>query len=97
MTGCMLAIAPVPVLLGFVTFMAVLAATHYVSLGSMAGGALFPVFILLIDGSESPYKIVFGVVVALVLVITHRKNIERLFKGTENKTYLFLRRRKKEE
>ncbi|HJE88522.1 glycerol-3-phosphate 1-O-acyltransferase PlsY [Rikenella microfusus] len=94
MAGCMLAIAPVPMLLGLATFIVVLAATHYVSLGSMTGGVLFPVYIILIDGFHSPYKIGFGVFVAVVLLITHRKNIQRLRAGTENKTYLFLKRPK---
>lgn len=92
MAGCMLAIAPVPMLLGLATFIIVLAASHYVSLGSMAGGVLFPFYIVLVDGFGSPYKILFGVLVAAVLLITHRKNIKRLREGTENKTYLFLRR-----
>ncbi len=94
MAGCMLAIAPVPMLMGLATFVVVLAVSHYVSLGSMTGGVLFPVYILLVDGFGSPYKIVFGVLVAVVLLITHRKNIKRLREGTENKTYLFLRRPK---
>lgn len=95
MAGCMLAIAPVPMLMGLATFMIVLATTHYVSLGSMTGGVLFPVYILIADGFHSSYKIVFGVLVAIVLLITHRKNIKRLREGTENKTYLFLKRREK--
>ena len=94
MAGCMLAIAPVPMLLGLATFIVVLAATHYVSLGSMTGGVLFPVYIILIDGFHSPYKIGLGVFVAVVLLITHRKNIQRLRAGTENKTCLFLQRPK---
>lgn len=92
MAGCMLAIAPVPMLMGLATFIIVLAATHYVSLGSMTGGVLFPVYIIIVNGFHSPYKIAFGVLVAVVLVITHRKNIKRLREGTENKTYLFLKR-----
>lgn len=92
MAGCVLAIAPIPMLMGLATFMIVLAVTHYVSLGSMTGGVLFPVYILIVDGFHSPYRIVFGVVVAVVLLITHRRNIRRLREGTENKTYLFLKR-----
>lgn len=92
LAGCMLAITPIPMLMGLATFVIVLAATHYVSLGSMTGGVLFPVYIIIANGFHSPYKITFGVLVAVVLLITHRKNIRRLRAGTESKTYLFLKR-----
>lgn len=94
MAGCMLAIAWIPMLMGLATFLIVLAVSHYVSLGSMTGGVLFPFYIIIVNGFHSPYKIAFGVLVAVVLVITHRKNIKRLREGTENKTYLFLKRPK---
>lgn len=93
MAGCMLAIAPIPMLMGLATFVIVLAVSHYVSLGSMTGGVPFPFYILLVDGFQ-PYKLLFGVLVAVVLLITHRKNIKRLREGTENKTFLFIKRPK---
>ncbi len=96
MCGCMLAIAPIPVLMSLATFIIVLATTHYVSLGSMTGGVLFPFYVLIVNGTQSPYKIVFGGVVAIVLIITHRKNIQRLRQGTENKTFLFWKRPKEQ-
>lgn len=80
-------------LMGLATFVIVLAVSHYVSLGSMTGGVLFPFYILLVDGFQ-PYKLLFGVLVAVVLLITHRKNIKRLREGTENKTFLFIKRPK---
>lgn len=94
LAGCMLAITPIPMVMGLATFVIVLAATHYVSLGSITGGVLFPVYIIIANGFHSPYKIAFGVLVAVVLLITHRKNIKRLREGTESKTYLFLKRPK---
>lgn len=92
LAGCMLAITPIPMVMGLATFVIVLAVTHYVSLGSITGGVLFPVYIVIANGFHSPYKIAFGVLVAVVLLITHRKNIKRLREGTESKTYLFLKR-----
>lgn len=94
LAGCMLAITPIPMVMGLATFVIVLALTHYVSLGSITGGVLFPVYIIIANGFHSPYKIAFGVLVAVVLLITHRKNIKRLREGTESKTYLFLKRPK---
>lgn len=94
LAGCMLAVTPIPMVMGLATFVIVLAVTHYVSLGSMTGGVLFPVYIIIVNGLHSPYKIAFGVLVAVVLLITHRKNIKRLREGTESKTYIFFKRPK---
>lgn len=95
MTGSMLGLAPIAVLLSLAVFVTVLAIWHYVSLGSMTAGVCFPLFILLTDGwDSSPSKVIFGVVVAVLLIITHRKNIKRLREGTESKTYLFIKRQK---
>lgn len=94
MTGCMLAVAPLPVLLCFLTFVIMLAATHYVSVSSITGGVMFPVYILLVHGwKASPYLVLIGVITAVVFIITHRKNIKRLRQGTESKTYLFLKKK----
>lgn len=94
LAGCMLAITPIPMVMGLATFVIVLAVTHYVSLGSITGGVLFPVYIIIVNGFHSPYKIAFGVLVAVVLLITHRKNIKRLREGMESKTYIFFKRPK---
>lgn len=93
MTGCMMAIVPIPVLMGLLTFIIVLVMTEYVSVSSMTAGALLPVYIFIIYGIDDWYRILLGVVLAVVLVITHRKNIKRLREGTESKTYLYLRRK----
>lgn len=91
-SGCLLGITPIPMLMAFGTFFIVLSLTHYVSLGSMITGILFPIYII-IDGPDTPYKIVFGMIVTIVLLITHRNNIKRLRMGTESKTYLFLKKK----
>lgn len=92
-TGCLLSISPIPVLCCFVVFVVVLAISHYVSLGSMIGGCLYPVFMYLVEGERSLVMVLFSVVVAGLLLFTHRKNIGRLRAGTESKIYLFRRSR----
>jgi len=87
--GVTLAIAPVPALIAFAIFAVVLALFHYVSLGSLCAGVAFPVIIL--SGMIKPYQLslqIFSVVIAVLLIITHRKNIGRLVGGRESKTYL---------
>lgn len=96
MAGCMFGIAPSATLLSLAVFIVVLFFSHYVSLGSIIGGVLFPFFIWLC-GTESPSKLIFGGLIAIVLVITHRNNIKRLCAGTESKIYFFQWQKPKEE
>lgn len=91
--GCMIALAPIPLLCSFVIFVIFWSVSHYVSLGSIVAAAVFPLAMLLkfiIAGeSISPTMMIFSVVVASALVFMHRANIKRIRQGTESKTYLF--------
>lgn len=91
--GCLIAMAPIPLACSFVVFLIILFTTHYVSLGSITAGAMFPLFVYLkfmvMSEPVSPTMVGFGVVVAIMLLLTHRKNFARLKNGTESKTYLF--------
>ncbi len=87
MTG----IAPSIALLCFGVWLVILMATHYVSLGSIIAGCCFPVFTLLSPQASkinTPF-IIFSFVIAILLIVTHRKNIKRLLNGTESKTYIW--------
>ena len=67
-----------------------------VSLASMVAGCCFPVFTLIspkVNGSTA--FVVFSFVIAILLIYTHRKNIERLKAGTESKTFIWKPRRVK--
>ncbi len=64
--------------------------SHYVSLSSMIAGCCFPVFTLIspkVNGSV-PF-VVFSFAIAVLLIVTHRKNIKRLREGTESKIYIW--------
>ncbi|MDR2467207.1 MAG: glycerol-3-phosphate 1-O-acyltransferase PlsY [Prevotellaceae bacterium] len=89
--GVIAAIAPAPMLLSLSVFVAVLAATHYVSLASVSAAVSFPLFVILLfgialkpDTTGSTLKI-FSLAASLMIVLTHRKNIRRLRNGSENK------------
>lgn len=88
MTGSVLGVYPPAVLLCFLTFLVVLAISHYVSLSSMTGGIMFPIYIVFVFKETYLPLIIFACVVAVALVITHRRNIGRLLDGTESKIYL---------
>ena len=74
----------------------VLMISHYVSLASMVAGVCYPIFTLTSPkvGHLPPF-IIFSLVVAVLLIYTHRKNIQRLKEGTENKIYVWKRKQKR--
>lgn len=74
-----------PVLISVVVFAVVLLATGYVSLGSIFGGAVFPFVVVFYYHITNPALVGMAVFAALFLLWTHRKNIQRLWKGGENR------------
>lgn len=69
------------ILLGI--FVVIVAITRYVSLGSVVGAALFPLFgLLLNNGTEF---VVLATILAVLAIYRHRANIQRLMSGTESK------------
>lgn len=95
--GCLLALSPMPLLLAFGTFAVVFLVSGYVSLGSIISAILYPVYMYFVFGDRSTVMVVFGVVVAVMIVVTHRNNIKRLIKRTEPKTYIFGKKNKSDQ
>ena len=93
--GMALAIQPIVALLCLVVFLITLISTRFVSLSSMLAGIAFMVLILFIFKEKETMYRLFAVIVAVMVVITHQKNITRLIKGTENKVPIFKNRDKR--
>lgn len=93
MAGAVLAINLPAVLMCLAVFLIVLGISHYVSLSSVTAGLLFPLFTYIVCANLYPEvtteETIFAGVVAIVLLITHRKNLKRIFNGTESKIYYF--------
>lgn len=96
LVGAITGIVPQLALLCFAVWLAVFIFTHYVSLASMVAGICFPISVSLFSamhyykfGQISWLFIIFSVVVAVLLIWTHRANIARLRSGTEPKTYIW--------
>jgi glycerol-3-phosphate acyltransferase PlsY len=63
----------------------------------MLASVVFMVLILFIfKEKETSYR-VFAIIVALMVVVTHQKNIGRLINGKENKAPLFKKDRKPQD
>lgn len=92
--GAFLGLAWLPTLIGGIVWLAVRAATRYVSVASMAAVVAVPLAMALTPdpfggGARTwrrPELIVFGTLVALLVIVRHRSNIARLLRGTEHKT-----------
>ena len=73
-------------------FLLVLFLTRWVSLSSIFASIAFPVFILWIFNEPEHLYRVFAIVVALLVLLTHQKNIGRILKGSESKVPILKRR-----
>ncbi|MDZ4664793.1 MAG: glycerol-3-phosphate 1-O-acyltransferase PlsY [Bacteroidota bacterium] len=87
--GVVLCVLPITCCVGLLVFFTVLLATRYVSLSSMMTGIAFPFILQYIMHNEDVVLTIFSITVAVLLVLTHRKNIIRLFKNQESKINLF--------
>lgn len=83
--GLVLGISPWTALSCVGIFTLVLYLTRFVSLSSILASIAFPVFILVIFNVENTTYRVFAIAVALMVLLTHQKNITRLFRGHESK------------
>lgn len=87
--GIVICILPVACSLALLVFLFVLFTSRIVSLSSMIGGISFPIFLNIVLGNTNPILMIFSIVVAALLIITHRKNIQRLLKNEESRVQLF--------
>jgi glycerol-3-phosphate acyltransferase PlsY len=92
--GMVLSIQPSAALLLIVVFVTMLIITQYVSLSSISASIAFPIIILFIYREPEIMYRIFAVSAALVVVLTHHKNINRLMHGNESKMNLFKRKSK---
>ena len=81
--GVFLALSPAPALLALLVFSAVVFKWRYISLGSLAATAAFPIFLAWLN----PHRIFipFTVVIGVLIFYRHRENIQRLLGGKESK------------
>ena len=83
-SGVFFALAPIPMLIAFAVFVALVLATGYVSLGSLVSAVVLPALLGVTLGITAPLFIV-SVVIAAFVFWTHRANIGRLRRGEEHR------------
>jgi acyl phosphate:glycerol-3-phosphate acyltransferase len=83
--GVMLGLTPAALLIALVVWIAVVALTGYVSLGSIVAAAVFPVAVRLVDPPDQPEILWLDMAAAAGIIWLHRANIARLLRGTENR------------
>ena len=76
-------------MIAFLIFVATVAITRYVSLGSIIGGFALPGIVytssMMRGVPPSLPALGFSIFVGMLLIFMHRSNIRRLFEGRENK------------
>ena len=92
LAGSLLAMQPLAVLICFGIFVVVFAISKYVSLSSITAGICFPFVMYFAGGVRYVPMVVFSIVIAVLIVVTHAKNIKRLINRTESRTYIFNRK-----
>jgi glycerol-3-phosphate acyltransferase PlsY len=95
--GLILGISPWSALGSVGVFLLVLYLTRFVSLSSILASIAFPIFILVIFNVDNDAYRVFAVGVALLVILTHQKNIARLINGNESKVPILKYRDRKRE
>ena len=83
--GVMLGLAPLALAVSAVVWAVLVRLTGYVSLGSIAAAAVLPLAVYLLEDSTSPALLWIAAAIAAGVILLHRRNIQRLLKGTENR------------
>ena len=88
-SGMLFVLYPVAALICLAVFFIVLVFSRYVSLSSMSAAITLPLTLIvlnvLFNMTLSPPLLILAVLLALLIVYTHRGNIQRLMHGTENR------------
>jgi acyl phosphate:glycerol-3-phosphate acyltransferase len=84
--GAFLWLSPAAVALVFIVFVALVALTRYVSLGSIVAAATFPAALCFFKPEiATPSLLALLSLTSLLIIAKHHQNIRRLLSGTENR------------
>ena len=83
--GVIIGIQPIAAGICLVVFLIVFLLSRFVSLGAIVTAITFPFVLKFIIHTDSVWLMSFGVVVSSLVIVAHRKNIQRLLRGEESK------------
>lgn len=81
--GAMLGLAPLAGLIALVVFAVTVAATRFVSLGSILAALALPIAVWITGARQMPGLFGMALFLAALVVLRHRANLARLVRGTE--------------
>jgi glycerol-3-phosphate acyltransferase PlsY len=81
--GVAFALAPKAAVFSTAVGIIAIAATRYVSLGSILGSGSFPVFLMIMKYPS--VFVTYGLLIAIIAIYRHKSNIKRLISGKEHK------------
>jgi glycerol-3-phosphate acyltransferase PlsY len=84
MLGILIGVHPAAAAICALVFLTSFLTTRFVSISSMLAGITFPVVIMVFYSTNSSINI-FSLAVAILILVTHQRNIERLFAGEESR------------
>jgi glycerol-3-phosphate acyltransferase PlsY len=90
--GIVIGINPYAAIVCLAIFLVVFLISRYVSLGAITSALCFPFISYFMINEDARIMIIFTVVLGVMVILAHRKNIDRLWKGEENKMNLFAKK-----
>jgi len=93
MLGIVFALNPEAAMVSIAVFLFVFLTTNYVSLGSICGAMAFPLMVIAVFHTTVPSMALFSLFIFVLILITHQKNIERLFNKKESKLKFTLKKK----
>jgi len=95
--GMLLAMQPIIAICCVGVFLLVLFLTRWVSLSSILSAVMLPICVLWIWNDDVVFYRVFAVLVAVMVVLTHQKNINRILRGVESRVPILKHRDKRKK
>jgi len=89
--GVVIAVSLPAALICSVVFIGIFLTTQYVSLGAISSAFVYPFLTIYVFKAETTSLIYFSIVISCLVILTHKKNIERLLKNEEGKMPLNLK------
>lgn len=91
MLGILIGIHPQAAVICALSFIVTLYLSGYVSLSSMISGIVFPIVIMVFYSTNSSINI-FSLAVAILILVTHQRNIERIIRNEESRVKWYRKR-----